>query len=96
MPVPKRRQKALGFQISHFYGSFSNNIMAVKGLISRLIALSLLVTLVDQLYRKVAFILEDEAPHLCQLKRYVFDRPTTAHSPHTMKQFISKIVSQVV
>jgi len=50
----KEDKKALGFQISHFYGSFSNDIMAVKGLIARLIALSLLVTLVDQLYRKVA------------------------------------------
>ena len=32
MLVRKRRQKAQGFQISHFYGSFSNDKMAVKGL----------------------------------------------------------------
>ena len=32
MPVRKRRQKDLRFQISHFHGSFSNDIMAVKGL----------------------------------------------------------------
>ena len=36
MPVPKKkgkkRRKVEGFQISHMYGSFSNEIMAVKGL----------------------------------------------------------------
>ena len=35
MPVPKRQnegKKAYGYQISHFYESFSNDIMAVKGL----------------------------------------------------------------
>ena len=29
----KEDKKAEGFKISHFYGSFSNDIMAVKGLI---------------------------------------------------------------
>ena len=28
----EEEKKAYGFQISHFYGSFSNDIMAVKGL----------------------------------------------------------------
>ena len=28
----KKKKKALGFQISHFYWSFSGDIMAVKGL----------------------------------------------------------------
>ena len=28
----KEDKKGSGFQISHFYGSFSNDIMAVKGL----------------------------------------------------------------
>ena len=37
MPVRKTRQKGLRFQISHFYGSFSNDIMAVKGLIDGLV-----------------------------------------------------------
>ena len=33
----KEDRKAEGFQISHFYGSFSNDIMAVKGLTGQLI-----------------------------------------------------------
>ena len=31
-PHEKEDKKTYGFQISHFYGSFSNNLMAVKGL----------------------------------------------------------------
>ena len=34
--VQKRREKGQRFKISHFYGSFSNDIMAVKGLSSLL------------------------------------------------------------
>ena len=33
MPVRKRRKKTQGFQISHLYWWFSNDIVAVKGLI---------------------------------------------------------------
>ena len=32
MPVRKRDKNAEGFQISHFYGSFSSDIKAVKAL----------------------------------------------------------------
>jgi len=34
MPGEKKKKKASGFKISLFYWSFSNDIMAVKGLIT--------------------------------------------------------------
>ena len=38
LPVRKKETKRLkGFRIVHFYGSFSNDILAVKGLITLMI-----------------------------------------------------------
>ena len=59
MPMPKKKKKkkkkedkkADGFQISHHYRSFSNDIMAVKGLIY--ISITKLLQLYNQLFSPV-------------------------------------------